>query len=98
MNSRIPVFFVVVGSLLACDKPRSGSSQSPDQGRAASGDDATAVGGSGSSGQEEDEPGAPNVPWAQKTFKQRQQFMAIEVVPRMKELFKAQDAQAFDGF
>ena len=44
------------------------------------------------------EPGAPGVPWAEKTFKQRQEFMGITFMPAMKTSFKAHDEAAFQGF
>ena len=44
------------------------------------------------------EPGAPGVAWADKTFKQRQEYMGITVLPKMKSLFQGHDATAFGTF
>ncbi len=44
------------------------------------------------------EPGAPNVPWAEKTPKQKQEFMGIYVFPKMASLFKEHDADRFKDF
>lgn len=43
----------------------------------------------------ESEPGAPEVPWADKTFKQRQEYMGLFVMPKMKSIFAAHDPAAF---
>ncbi len=45
-----------------------------------------------------EEPGAPSVPWAEKTHKQKQEFMGIYVLPKMSSLFKAQDGERFADF
>ncbi len=45
-----------------------------------------------------EEPGAPNIPWAEKTHQQRQEFMGIYVFPKMKQVFQGKDAQAYAGF
>lgn len=44
------------------------------------------------------EPGAPGVPWAEKTFKQRQEYMGITFFPAAKKSFKAYDEAAFAQF
>jgi hypothetical protein len=45
------------------------------------------------------DPGGPaQVPWAQMTKQQRGQYMASVVMPRMKEVFQAFDAQKFATF
>ncbi len=44
------------------------------------------------------EPGAPGVPWGEKTFKQRQEFMGIVFLKEMKKSFKAHDEAQFSGF
>lgn len=44
------------------------------------------------------EPGAPDVAWTDKTFKQRQEFMGVYVFPKMKETFQSHDAELFKGF
>lgn len=44
------------------------------------------------------EPGAPNIPWAQKDRKQRTEYMGLYVFPEMKKLFQGHDAQGFAEF
>lgn len=44
------------------------------------------------------EPGAPGVPWAEKTFEQRQEWMGVVFYPAMKSLFQTHDAIAFKTF
>jgi hypothetical protein len=45
-----------------------------------------------------DEPGAPNVPWAQKTRAQRQDYMGLVVFPTMKNVFQKFDPKGFADF
>ncbi len=86
----------------ACEKP----SQPTNPPAAATGD---AAGGSGDTagaatdsggdgGAAAIEPGAPGVAWADKTFKQRQEYMGLEVLPKMKAAFQAHDGGAFGTF
>ncbi|RMG94623.1 MAG: hypothetical protein D6705_15660 [Deltaproteobacteria bacterium] len=44
------------------------------------------------------EPGAPGVPWAEKTHQQKMEFMGIYVLPKMSALFKEHDAERFKDF
>ncbi|MBX7079715.1 MAG: hypothetical protein K1X88_11045 [Nannocystaceae bacterium] len=44
------------------------------------------------------EPGAPGVAWADKTHKQRMEFMGLEVLPKMKKTFQAYDGTGFATF
>jgi hypothetical protein len=44
------------------------------------------------------EPGAPGIPWSEKTFAQRQDYMGLEVLPAMKEKFEAFGAEEFADF
>jgi hypothetical protein len=99
--------FVLIGvaglAFAACEKSNQPSQPPPGdtagapagEGGAAdagAGDDATAEGGAAT------EPGAPGVKWADKTFKQRQEWMGIEVMPKMKAAFQAYDASGFASF
>ena len=43
-------------------------------------------------------PGAPNVPWSQKTAVQKQDWMGLEVLPKMKALFTEYDASYAQNF
>lgn len=43
-------------------------------------------------------PGAPEIPWPQKSFEQRMEFMGLTFHPRMRELFQEYDAAAYDKF
>jgi hypothetical protein len=65
-------------------------------GESAGGGEAGAEGGG--EGGASTEPGAPGVPWAEKSFKQRQEYMGIEVLPKMKSIFQAHDATGFGTF
>src|SRR5687768_14513064 len=42
--------------------------------------------------------GAPNIPWAQKTHAQRQDYMGLYVLPRMEKLFKEWRPDDYGGF
>jgi len=44
------------------------------------------------------EPGAPGVPWKDKTFDQRQEWMGVAFYPAMKKSFQAHDEVAFKSF
>lgn len=48
--------------------------------------------------EDDTEPGAPGVKWADKTFKQRQEYMGITFLKAQKKSFKAHDEAAFSGF
>jgi hypothetical protein len=48
--------------------------------------------------QAETEPGAPGVKWADKSFKQRQEYMGITFLKAQKTMFKAHDEAEFSGF
>ena len=98
----------------ACEKPTtttpppgdSASGGGAEGGAATAADTAGAEGGAAEGGAAEGgaeggattEPGAPGVAWAQKTFKQRQEWMGIEVLPKMKQAFQAHDATGFAQF
>ncbi len=45
-----------------------------------------------------EEPGAPDVKWADKSFDQRKDFMGIVFNKEMKKSFKAHDEASFSGF
>lgn len=44
------------------------------------------------------EPGAPDVAWSEKSFKQRQEFMGTVFLKEMKTMFKAHDENTYKGF
>jgi hypothetical protein len=44
------------------------------------------------------EPGAPEIPWANKTSDQKMEYMGLYVLPEMKKLFQGHDATAFSTF
>ncbi len=46
----------------------------------------------------EGEPASPEVPWAEKTFEQRKEYMATVVLPEMKKLFQEFDGHEFAEF
>ena len=89
--------FIAVG-ISACDKgappaaPADATPATPVS-AATPGEEAPANEGSG-----ETEPGAPGVKWADKTFKQRQEYMGTVFLKEMKTSFKAHDEASFSGF
>lgn len=88
----VPASFLL---LTSCDKSQSPETTPPPSSEApATGEDAQPAPAQA----EETEPGAPEVAWSDKTFKQRQEFMGIYVMPKMKETFQAHSAEAFQGF
>lgn len=88
-------------AVLACEKPAEGTTPPTTGGEATdtptdSGDatgDATAGGGEAKAA-----PGAPDKKWADKSFQERKEWMGVEVMPKMKTLFKAYDEAQFKGF
>lgn len=78
-----------------CDTSQNPSSASPA--------DAAPAGSPGERGPSSEphaaiEPGAPGIPWTEKTFEQRQEWMAIAFFPAMKETFEGHDDVAFKTF
>ncbi|MBV1859955.1 MAG: hypothetical protein KUG77_16200 [Nannocystaceae bacterium] len=85
--------FIAVG-LSACDKgaqPAAPADATPATPAAADSVAATPA-------QDDTEPGAPGVKWADKSFKQRQEYMGITFLKAQKKSFKAHDEAAFSGF
>lgn len=82
----------------ACQKEGGGSSNPPTTGgdvtdpSSDGGDVAAGDGGDGG------EAGSPDLKWADKDFKQRKEWMGVEVLPKMKALFKEYDEAQFKGF
>jgi len=77
---RVAVVGAGVALTMACGK-------APESGGAASADDSASSEGASSS-----EPGAPDIPWAEKTFEQRQDYMGLVVLPKMTAVFKEHEA------
>jgi hypothetical protein len=44
------------------------------------------------------EPGAPDVPWEEKSHQQRLEYMGTVVYPKMKEMFQAHDPESYAEF
>lgn len=89
MNRTLP--FALLLLITGCDKSTEPTNPpTSDSGGTPTGDE----GGGG----ETTEPGAPGVPWKDKTFEQRQEFMGITVMPAMKTLFKEYDENEFKQF
>lgn len=86
MNRTLP--FALLLLLGACDKPADGTNPPTTD----SGATPSAEGG------DDTEPGAPGVPWKDKTHEQRMEYMGIVVQPAMKELFKGYDENEFKQF
>lgn len=90
----------VAAALSACDKgaqpaaPTDAAAATPETPDAAPAAEASAP----EAGAQSTEPGAPGVKWADKTFKQRQEYMGITFLKAMKKSFKAHDEAAFSGF
>jgi hypothetical protein len=86
--------FVAVG-LSACDK--GAQPAAPTDAAAPASADAPAA-DAATSDAEDTEPGAPGVKWADKSFKQRQEFMGVVFMKAAKKSFKAHDEAQFSGF
>jgi len=83
--------------LSACDKG-SAPAAPPDATPATKADPGTDDLAAASDDAGDTEPGAPDVPWSEKTFKQRKEFMGIVFLKEMKTSFKAHDEASFAGF
>lgn len=102
MNSKILlVSSLILGlGLASCDK--STTPTAPPAGEAESGAAAApGVDAPAAEGGEEpaaSEPGAPDVAWGDKSFKQRQEFMGVVFLKEMKTMFQAHDENTYKGF
>lgn len=87
-------------ALFACEKQQGDGTTPPTTGGEAtdtptdSGGETAADGG----GEAKPAPGAPDKKWAEKDFQQRKEWMGIEVLPKMKTLFKEYDEAQFKAF
>lgn len=79
------------GVLSGCDKGSTPESTDPETTPDEGGETAAAE-------PKKEEPGAPDVPWAEKTYKQRMTWMGVEVYPKMKELFQGYDPEYYASF
>lgn len=70
----------------ACDKGDDQPTEAPAEGGQAAEPEATT------------EPGAPDVPWEEKSFQQRMEHMGLVVYPSMKEVFQGHDPERFAEF
>lgn len=99
-------YFLLLGlaglGFSACQKSSQPTTPPGETAGPTTGDSAGDSAGDGASGSEggatATEPGAPGVAWADKTFKQRQEYMGLEVLPKMKALFQAHDGGSFGTF
>ncbi len=93
--------FVLLGAaglaFSACEKS-SAPTTPPSDGTAGSPGDGTRGSAGDAAGGGDTEPGAPGVEWADKTDKQRKEYMGLVVLPGMKTLFQAHDATTFGTF
>lgn len=98
MTTKTALLATFALALLACEKqgettpPTTGGETTPTP--TDSGGETTADGG----GETKAAPGAPDKKWADKDFQQRKEWMGIEVLPKMKTLFKEYDEAQFKGF
>jgi len=98
MTTKIALLATLALAVLACEKPTDTTppttggevTETPTD----SGGETPEAGG----GETKSEPGAPDKKWADKTFDQRKEWMGIEVLPKMKALFKGYDEAQFKGF
>lgn len=101
MTTKTALLATLVLALGACEK-EGGTTTPPADGAEPTdtatppADDATADAPADTA--DDTEPGAPNVKWADKSFDQRKEWMGIEVLPKMKALFKEHDEAQFKGF
>jgi hypothetical protein len=89
MNPKLPLATALLLFTPACDKPAEPTTPPTTDSGATPTDEG---------GGEKTEPGAPGVPWAEKTFEQRQEYMGIVVLPAMKTMFKEYDENEFKQF
>ena len=101
MHAKLPLAtflltsFVAVG-ISACDKGATPAAPADATPATPATPDAEAA--APEAGGDDTEPGAPGVKWADKTFKQRQEYMGITFLKVMKKSFKAHDEASFSGF
>ncbi|MGH1347366.1 MAG: hypothetical protein ACRBN8_37740 [Nannocystales bacterium] len=102
MHAKLPLAKILLTSFLglglsACDKgaqPAAPADATP--ATPATPDAADA--GAATPAEDDTEPGAPGVKWADKSFKQRQEYMGITFLKAQKKTFKAHDEAQFSGF
>jgi hypothetical protein len=81
----------------SCDKGSDSTNPPPTSGAEGGAPVEDSGAGPGEEG-DQTEPGAPGVPWAEKTFEQRKVYMGVYVFPKMKEGFQGHDAEVFKDF
>jgi hypothetical protein len=102
MTTKTALLATLALAVLACEKPADGTTPPTTGGEVTdtppdSGGE-TAGSGDAGGGETKSEPGAPDKKWADKDFQQRKEWMGIEVLPKMKTLFKEYDEAQFKGF
>lgn len=101
MTTKTALLATLALAVLACEKPAEGTNPPTTGGETtppptdSGGGETTADGGGGET---KAAPGAPDKKWADKDFQQRKEWMGIEVLPKMKALFKGYDEAQFKGF
>ena len=95
MTTKTALLATLVLAVLACEK--GGETTPPTTGGETTETPTDATAG-GEGGEAKAEPGAPDVKWADKTFQQRKEWMGVEVLPKMKAMFKEYDEAQFKGF
>jgi hypothetical protein len=97
MTTKIALLATLALAVLACQKD--GETTPPNGGQVtdtSSGSGTAADGDAGGGGKAA--PGAPDKQWAAKSFQERKEWMGVEVLPKMKTLFKEHDEAQFKGF
>ncbi len=98
MMTKTALLATLALALLACEKqtgtnpPTTEGTDTPSD---AGGD---AAGGDAGGGEAKAAPGAPDKKWADKSFQERKEWMGVEVMPKMKAMFKEYDEAQFKAF
>lgn len=103
MTTKTALLATLALAVLACEKPTDTTppttgGEVTDTPTDSAGEPTADGGGADGGGETKSEPGAPDKQWADKDFQQRKEWMGIEVLPKMKALFKEYDEAQFKGF
>lgn len=96
MTTKTALLATLVLAVLGCEKK--GETTPPTTGGEGTPTDTTTPDAGDGGGEAKAPPGAPDVKWADKDFKQKKEWMGIEVLPKMKAIFKEYDEAQFKGF
>lgn len=99
MQTKIALLASLALVVLACESKGQGTTPPTTGGEATdTPTDSGGATGDAGGGEVKAAPGAPDKKWADKDFQQRKEWMGVEVLPKMKTLFKEYDEAQFKGF